>query len=197
MARLMVRMLWSVALAAAAWPRGAAAAPDAAARAVHEASEGWHSGPKGTSETAEVLSFVHNLNVRQIEAARHAGERCGSEEVRTFARRIAEEHARLDEQVRRLASEAAIDLGAARAANGKAENGRFPLGRLAGLDGELLDTAYLDAVAADYRAAIKELEEEREEGQEARVERLLATLTPELQRRLAAAEEAKRSLRLR
>lgn len=198
MSRLMIRMLPLAALAALApWPRDAAAAPDPASRAVHEASEGWHAGPNGTTETAEVLSIVHNLNARQIEAARHAVARGRSEALRTFARRLADEHARLDARVWQLAADASIDLGAAKAANAAAENSRSPLGRLTGLHGELLDTAYLDGVVADYRVAIQELEEERREGQEERVERLLASLTPELRSRLAAAEEVKRSLHAR
>jgi len=48
-----------------------------------------------------------------------------------------------------------------------------------------------------YRVAIQELEEERQEGQEEGVERLLASLTPELRRRLAAAEQVRRSLQMR
>ncbi len=197
MVRLTIRMLFPAALAVALWPRGAAATPDPAARASHEASEGWHTGSRDTSETAEVLSIVHNLNARQIEAANHAGARGASPEIKAFARRLAGEHARLEERVKRMAADAAIDLRAARAANAPREDGPSPLGRLAGLRGEMLDTAYVDAVVADYRAAIQELEEERREGQEASLDRMLAEVTPELRSRLAAAQEVRRSLRSR
>ena len=193
MTRPMIRMLSLVVIAVAFWPREGAALPDSAARASHEASEGWHSGPNATSETAEVLSIVHNLNIRQIEAARLAGERGGSAELKAFARLLADEHARLDARVRQMASDASIDLDAARAANGAAPIGGSSLRRLHGLQGSLLDTAYLEVVVGDYRVAIQELEEEQEEGQEARVERLLQDLTRALRSRLADAEQVRRS----
>ncbi len=194
MIRLTTRMLLSAALALALWPRGAAANPDPAARASHEASEAWHSGPDRISETAEVLAILHNLDARQIEAARRADARGASAGLKAFARRLAGEHARLEERVKRMAADAAIDLDGARAANAPGRDHPSPLGRLAGLRGALLDTAYLDAVVADYRVAIQELEEERREGQEAHVDRLLAEITPGLRSRLAEAEQVKRSL---
>ncbi len=121
----------------------------------------------------------------EVEAARLAMDRAASNDVKTFAQTLMQDHTAANEKLQRIAAEKGVDLPKQLDAKHKAD-----IDRLSKLNGEAFDRAFLQHMGLrDHKKDISEFEAEAKHGKDAVVKGFAEETLPTLRKHLSMAEK--------
>ncbi|AOJ07894.1 DUF4142 domain-containing protein [Burkholderia mayonis] len=130
---------------------------------------------------AEFVDKAALAGKSEVQAGQLAGERSATPDVRAFAKRMIDDHGRLNEALRRLAERKGLPVQAAQIIDPDVE-------ALRGKNGRDFDVAYLAAAGpAAHRKAIRLFEDEARAGRDPDLRAFAAQTLPMLRRHLADA----------
>ena len=135
-----------------------------------------------TTRDARLMSDIVQVNLAEIEAGRLAASKAHSPEVRSFAQEMVEEHAALQEESRRIASEKGMPVPREPAARHQAA-----MEELAGISGRSFDRAYLEHRIEEHGRMLELLAETVSEGKDRDLRAHAQKAIPQMRRDLDTA----------
>lgn len=127
--------------------------------------------------------------IAEVELAEVAQERA-SNDVKELANRIKQDHAQANQQLKSLASDKGAELPTSMDRKHKREKDR-----LAKLQGQEFDRAYVDAMIKDHKQAIREFEKQARDAKDPEVKAFAAQTLPTLKQHLEQAQQIQKDLK--
>jgi putative membrane protein len=133
----------------------------------------------------------------EVELAKLAQEKARSDQVKQFAKRMADDHAKANAELKKIADAKGVTLPA------EVDRGaRRALDKLAKKSGADFDREYMDHMVSDHKKAVKEFKDEAKSGRDTHVKGFASSTLPTLEQHLemaksteAAAKNAARTAR--
>lgn len=125
-------------------------------------------------QTVMMLNQIHHINQKEIALSRIALDKSQSQEVKNFAQKMVTEHGQADQKVSDLAKSQDVSLEKFQPATYE----KVESDRLAKLDGQQFDQAYMASMRMGHRHALRDLEAARNETQDPQLKSLISELTP-------------------
>ncbi len=139
----------------------------------------------GSADIEFVLAAAQG-GMAEVEIGRLAAERARSEEVKRFAQRMVDDHGKGGEELKAIASSKSIALPEKLAPKDQALRDR-----LARLNGEAFDRAYMRAMLNDHVKDVSEFRHESHDGGDPEVKAWAAGILPTLEDHLKMARMTK------
>jgi putative membrane protein len=152
------------------------------------AAEKHHAAGTKTSSSIEFMKKAAAGGMAEVQLGNLAQERASSEEVKSFAKRMVDDHTKVNDDLEQVAQKKNVTLPTEVDAKDKAL-----YDRLSKLSGTEFDRAYMDAMLADHRADVAEFERETK-STDADVRDFASRTLPTLQDHLASAQHVDRAL---
>lgn len=138
------------------------------------------------SQDIEFVLAAAEGGMAEVEIGRLAAERARSAEVKQFAQRMIDDHSKGGDQLKAIAESKSIALPAALTPKDQALHER-----LARLNGEAFDRAYMRAMVNDHVKDVSEFRHESHDGRDAQVRAWAAGILPTLEDHLKMAKMTK------
>lgn len=137
--------------------------------------------PPEHANDAQIAKRPQGVDAEFVDKAGLAGERSATPDVRAFAKRMVDDHGRLNEALRELAERKGVPVQAAQIVDPEVE-------ALRGKSGREFDVAYLAAAGpAAHRKAIRLFEDEARSGRDPDLRAFAERALPMLRQHLAQA----------
>ncbi len=132
---------------------------------------------------AAFLRAMDQTNLAEIEFGKMAQQKGNDSAVRDFGKRMVDDHTRLNDQVKQVASQTNTPLPTSPSAADMQQ-----IQSLQGLSGKAFDRAYMDYMLSDHRADIKKVQREAEWSSDPAVKDLASQTLPVLENHIRLAE---------
>jgi putative membrane protein len=119
----------------------------------------------------------------EVELGKLAGDKAQSEQVKQFGHRMAQDHAKANDELKSLAQQKNIMLPSTLDAKDKAT-----VDRLSKLSGAAFDRAYMQDMLQDHRKDVNEFRKESQSGKDPEVKAWAAKTLPTLEEHLRLAQ---------
>ena len=119
----------------------------------------------------------------EVELGQLAAEKSSNEDVKRFAERMVEDHAKANENLKQLAAQKGVSLPTEPSPQQKANNER-----LSKLSGDEFDKAYMSDMLKDHRTDITAFEQESDSGTDSDIKKFASQALPTLREHLKQAE---------
>ena len=156
-----------------------------AAMALGRAASGGVVSSSGSQDIEFVLDAAQG-GMAEVEIGKLAAERARSAEVKQFAQRMIDDHSKGGDQLKAIAESKSIALLTALTPKDKALQER-----LARLNGEAFDRAYMRAMVSDHIKDVSEFRHESHDGRDPQVKAWAAGTLPTLEDHLKMAKTTK------
>ncbi|HZP48635.1 MAG TPA: DUF4142 domain-containing protein [Vicinamibacterales bacterium] len=136
--------------------------------------------------------FVHEAaagGMAEVELGKLAQEKASSEEVKSFGKRMVDDHSKANDELKTLAQSKSITLPADLDAKDKALRDR-----LSKLSGAAFDRAYMQAMLNDHKKDVNEFRHESTSGSDPDVKSFAAKTLPTLEDHLKLAQDANKAV---
>ncbi len=136
--------------------------------------------------------FVHEAAVggmAEVELGKLAEQNASNDEVKSFGKRMVDDHSKANDELKTLAQHKNITLPSELDAKNKALRDR-----LAKLHGAQFDKAYMQAMVQDHRKDVSEFRHESTSGADADVKSFAAKTLPTLEEHLKLAQDANKAV---
>lgn len=148
--------------------------------------------PNGMAERTTSLSgsdrdFITNAAQRgmaEVEMARLARERASSPEVKKLAQNMAEDHSKLNDQIRQTASANNVNLP-----NDIDSSDRSEIKKLSGLHGAKFDREFVKTAIDDHKRDIKDFEHVADNSTDPQLKTLASNALPKMRDHLQMAQD--------
>ena len=141
---------------------------------------------------ADADNFVKKAavdGIAEVELADLALERAASDDVKTLANHIKQDHQRANEQLNAIATQKGLQVPQQTDAKHKRDKDR-----LAKLDGNEFDNAYVKAMIKEHEKDIKEFEKQAKNGKDAELKTFANNALPKLREHLDHAKQIEKGL---
>ena len=131
------------------------------------------------------VKFVNNAardGEAEVILGKLAAERATAEEVKKFGQQMVDDHTKANEELRAIAKSKEIDVEKP-AANGTKKGERISQ-KLSKLEGAAFDKGYLAVMQKEHEAAVKQFQNQSDNGQDAELKAFAAKTLPTLQHHL-------------
>jgi putative membrane protein len=159
------------------------ACPSAKMTSSHAATK----GAKASSSTAFIKEAAMG-GMAEVELGNLAQERASSDEVKSFAKRMVDDHTKVNEDLEQVAQKKNVTLQKALDAKHKAL-----YDRLSKLSGKAFDRAYMDAMLADHHHDVAAFQREAKSS-DPDVRDFATRSLPTLEQHLASAQQVDRTV---
>ncbi len=139
----------------------------------------------GSADIEFVLAASQG-GMAEVEIGRLAAERARSEEVKRFAQRMVDDHSKGGDQLKSIAQRKSIALPSALTPKDQALRDR-----LARLNGDAFDRAYMRAMLSDHQKDVSEFRHESRDGRDPDVKAWATGILPTLEDHLKMARMTK------
>ena len=161
------------ATAAAAQPSAQPTAAEAKAKPARAVPSAEASSKK---TSASVLAQIHQANLKEIALGRIAQQKASTDEVRSYADQLVNDHTSADQLVLATAQKTGAHLRDASTAHSKQTDHK-----LSSASGAQFDRTFLEQTSADHKKLMTELQQEREDASDDNIESLIDKIMPILQ----------------
>jgi len=120
----------------------------------------------------------------EVKLGQLAVDKASSPDVKAFGQRMIDDHTKLNDQMKQVASQENMSLPTDLDAKDQAE-----YNKLSQLSGTAFDKAYMKDMVKDHQMDIKEFQKESNSGQDPQLKQLASTALPILQSHLQMAED--------
>jgi putative membrane protein len=124
----------------------------------------------------------------EVELGKLAEQKASSESVKEFARKMVNDHTKVNEQLKQIASQANVEISDQ--PKGKYESTIKKLNKLSGAD---FDKAYMKDQVKDHKSAVSEFQSESENGTIPAVKQFASKTLPTLEEHLDLAKNLSKS----
>lgn len=138
------------------------------------------------SDKKFVRAAVEDGNA-EVDMGKLAAQKGSSEDVKQFARKIVDDHTKLDEQMCKVARDEGI-----RAPNGTTGKDKALEKKLKALSGESFDKAYIEAMVRAHRGDLARFKREADAGNDTAIKEAASQATTAIDEQLKLAEEMAR-----
>jgi putative membrane protein len=145
--------------------------------------------PVMSSSGSEDIEFVFDAakgGMAEVELGKLAAERAKNEEVKKFAQRMVDDHAKAGDELKSIAEKKGIKLPQEIDAKDRAL-----IARLQKLNGAAFDRAYMQAMVGDHVKDVNEFKKEANSGRDPQVKSFASTTLPTLEEHLQHARQAR------
>jgi Predicted outer membrane protein len=141
--------------------------------------------PDGGSVTSDqtFLKEAAEGGLAEVELGQLAVEKSSSEDVKSFAQRMVEDHGKANEDLKQLATQKGVSLPSEPTAKQKAKKEH-----LSKLSGDEFDRAYMSDMLKDHRTDIAAFEKESDSGKDSDIKKFASQALPTLRAHLKQAE---------
>jgi len=120
----------------------------------------------------------------EVAMGKLAQEKAGSDQVKQFSSRMADDHAKANDELKQVASSKGLTLPTDLDAKHKSK-----VARLEKLSGAQFDRAYMDEMVSDHKQDISEFEQEAKSGHDNDIKGFASKTLPTLQEHLKMAQD--------
>lgn len=149
-------------------------------------------GSGRTAADHKFVMFAAMGGMAEVEMGRLAAQKGASEDVRQFGRRMADEHARANEELTRVASSKGMTPPATLDAKHRAA-----VQKMSAMSGDKFDREYARMMVSDHKKAVGEFQKEAARGADPDLKAFAAAQLPALQEHLRMAQRLNDKLLLR
>jgi putative membrane protein len=145
--------------------------------------------PTVSSSGSEDIEFVLDAakgGLAEVELGKLASDRAQNDEVKKFAQRMVDDHAKANEQLKQIAESKSIKLPTEVEPKDKAL-----MQRLEKLNGAAFDRAYMAAMVNDHVKDVNEFKREANAGRDSQVKSFASSTLPTLEEHLQQAKQAR------
>ena len=162
----------ATAAVAAAQPSAQPTASEAKAKHARVAS------PEASSKqtSASILAQIHQANLKEIALGKIAQQKASTDEVRSYADQLVNDHTSADQLVLATAQKTGAHLRTATTARSKVTDQK-----LSTANGAQFDRTFLEETSADHKKLMSALQQEREDASDDNIEALIDKIMPILQ----------------
>ena len=152
--------------------------------------------PAGAVEqksTGKVRAFVAEAasgGMMEVELGRHAATHAASDRVKDFGRRMAEDHGKANDELKRVSQRESITLPST-----MSKRDREEVDRLTKLRGAAFDRAYMEAMVADHEKDVAKFRDESKSAEDPDVKDFASRTLPTLESHLQMARDISAEMR--
>ena len=147
------------------------------------------SSPTLISSGSEDIEFVLGAakgGRAEVELGQLAAQRAQNDEVKKFAQRMVDDHAKANEQLKQIAESKSIKLP-----DDVEDKDKALMQRLERLNGAAFDRAYMNAMVNDHSKDLSEFKREANSGRDPQVKSFASSTLPTLEEHLQHARQAR------
>lgn len=179
---------------------GVVALAMSAAPAFAQTTSGTATNPNATKSTKAAMAntmasdqkFIHEAaegGMAEVELGRLAQEKASSAEVKSFGKRMVDDHSKANDELKSLAQSKKVTLPSDLDAKDKATRDR-----LSKLSGAAFDRAYMRTMLADHKKDVNEFRHESTSAKDPDVKSFAAKTLPTLEDHLKLAQDANKAV---
>jgi putative membrane protein len=170
------------------------AASSAAAQATGNAPTSTTSSMQSTAKLSPAdKTFVEKAAIgglAEVAMGKLAQQKAGSDQVKQFATRMVDDHAKANDELKQVASTKGIALPSDLDAKHKGK-----MAKLEKLSGAQFDRAYMDDMVADHKEDVSEFQKQAKSGSDADIKGFASKTLPTLQEHLTLAESTDKAVK--
>jgi putative membrane protein len=133
-------------------------------------------------ESGEILSKLHQSNLKEVEAGKLAQDKAQSKAVRDYGKMLVTDHQAADKKVVALAKQLKVELPETAGPDAR-------LDEVKQATGAAFDQKFVQAMVEDHRQDVDEAKEARDKTTDPKVKKLLTAIIPKLEHHLETAQK--------
>ena len=135
------------------------------------------------------ITNVAQMSMAEVKLSEAAADHAKSENVKTFAKQMAEDHTKANDELKKLAEDKGVQLGDDLKGAQKTK-----VERVSKLNGAAFDKEYLKAMVMDHTESVKLFQAESDKGKDPAVKEWASTMLPKMKEHLQMAKDAQKKL---
>ena len=125
-----------------------------------------------------------------MELSKLAQSKAASETVKSFGKRMEQDHSKANDELRKLAADKGVQLATALDSKHKSK-----VDKLAKLSGADFDKRFMSDMVSDHKSAVKEFQKQADKGKDADLKQFAGKTLPTLKDHLQLAESGEKEVK--
>lgn len=145
---------------------------------------------KASGEDAEFARTAASGGMMEVQLGKLAAEKAGSSEVKEFGKRMQKDHAKANDELKKIAGKKDIKLPAEMEAKHKST-----VNKLSRLKGEEFDREYLETMVDDHKEDIENFQRQADKGKDPDLKKFAQDQLPLLKKHLELAQQTQKQIK--
>jgi putative membrane protein len=148
------------------------------------------SSSKLSSDDSNFVKDAAQGGMLEVELGKLAQEKAASEKVKTFGKRMEQDHSKVNDELKKLASDKGVQLSTALDSKHKSK-----VDKLSKMSGADFDKRYMSDMVSDHKEDVKKFQKEADKGKDPELKQFASQKLPTLKEHLQLAESTDKDVK--